>query len=551
MGVARRLSIVAATFALAAFVAGSAGTSYAQASKKAAKHHNGPGLEDQVSVTNYGSAFGGSLETFLEGAGHNANPFLWVKGTNTFLGDSSGPAGVSVSSLDDHIALTVPLDLIDLTGFGGFPNTLACVAAGDPVPCCTGHLTGTCESGTGFAEIFSPGANGNSVPESLIGTRYVTLDNDDCSAAGDPFVCCTGLAAGTCAFNTSGVNTPQGVAFESPYDGINPGHDIVAIANTLPINYFSTSDLLDGTNGGAACNSFGSGSCTGPGTPLSCCTGPAMGTCAGMTVGTISEFDRTTLAPGYNDTVAPFNNNPVCILPAVDIPPDFDEPPTSCPLGSNYNATIGGCDTFLLGPVALAFDSTGFLFAVNEAAVSEGAPGFVTVYLPGASGDAFPFAVVGLVGATAGAFVDPAKIAVMSSSDFFDDVIAVTDVGDNSIKIFAPFTNGCESAPYFFCTGEELGVIKGGATKLKRPEGVAIGNDSDALYVVNNNANTLEMFTDFIDIADGGGDIAPTLIISGKTSKLNFPVDVAVPAFTPSGSPTGTADGVETPAAAR
>ena len=233
-------------------------------------------------------------------------------------------------------------------------------------------------------------------------------------------MCCTGVNAGTCQFNTSGVNTPQGLAYEDPFDGINPGRDILAIANTLPVNYFSTEDFADGTeplSGGAACNAFGSGSCTGPGTPLACCTGVATGTCAGMVVGTIAEFDTKTLTagtPGFNDNVAPFNNSPVCTLPAVEIPPGFDEPPTSCPIGSVNNATIGGCNTFLLGPVALAWDETGFLFAVNEAAVAAGGPGFVTVYQPGSFGNQYPTAVVGLVGATAGAFKDPAKIGVLS-----------------------------------------------------------------------------------------------------------------------------------------
>jgi hypothetical protein len=309
------------------------------------------------------------------------------------------------------------------------------------------------------------------------------------------------------------------LAYEDPYDGVNPGRDILAIANTLPVNFFSTEDLLDGSNGGAACAAFG-----------------------GFTVGTIAEFDTKTLAtgtPGYNDTVAPFNNEPVCTLPAVAIPPNYDEPPTYCPIGSVNNATIGGCLTFLLGPVAVAFDQTGFLFAVNEAAVAMGGPGFVTVYLPGAFGDAFPYAIIGLIPTdpTAGAFVDPAKIGVLSDSNFNDDVIFVSDVGDNSIKIFAPFTNYDSAA--FVYTGEELGVIHGGSTKLKRPEGIAIGADDGALYVVNNDVSSLEMFTD-IGSDEGGGDIPPTLIVQGRNTKLNFPVDVALPAFTPSSTSTVT-----------
>ena len=80
-------------------------------------------------------------------------------------------------------------------------------------------------------------------------------------------------------------------------------------------------------------------------------------------------------------------------------------------------------------------------------------------------------------------------------------------------------------------------MIHGGSTKLKRPEGLALGTDDGALYVVNNIKNSLEMFTD-IGSDEGGGDIPPTLIVQGRNTKLNFPVDVALPAFTPSSSYT-------------
>ena len=552
MGVARRLSVVAAMFAIAALVAGIAGTSYA-GSKQV--HHRNPGtpvLLDQVTVSNYGAAFGGSISTYKAGAGAHPKPILWVKGANTLLGAGTGPEGVSVSSFDHHIAVSVPIDLIDLTGFGGFPAALACTGPGQagslgPIGCCTGFHKGNCEAGTGFAEIFSQGATANSKPESILGTRNQTFDNLACTGVMTPFVCCTGANSGTCVFNPSGVNTPQGVAFESPFDGVNPGKDILAVANTLPINTFSTSDFLDGTNGGAACNAFGSGTCTGPGTPQLCCTGVGKGTCAGFTVGTITEYDRSKLAPGFNDNNPPFNNNPVCVLPATAIPPGT-EPPTHCPLGSISSATIGGCLTFLLGPVAVAWDDTGFLFVVNEAAVSMGAPGFVSVYAPGSSGDVFPSAVIGLIacplcppggGGTTppGTFKDPARIAVMSGDTFMDDVIFVSDVGDNTIKVFTVFNNFDVTTPTFFFEGTQIATIKSG---FNRPEGVALSVDGTTLYVVNNNTNTLEMFTDIGTQIAGGGtlNLSPTLIVQGKPTKLNFPNDVALSAFTPTPTPT-------------
>jgi DNA-binding beta-propeller fold protein YncE len=521
MGVARRLSVVAATFVVAALLVGTAGTSYAH-------HHAGPRLADTVTVTNFGSAFSGTLATFKAGQGHTSRPFLFVQGANTLLSAGTGPAGVAVSSLDGHIGVSVPIDLIDLTGFGAFPAALACTAAGfagtTAVGCCTAFHKGNCEPGTGFAEIFGPGSDKNSTPENIIGTRNLTFGNlvFGCTGPGPHLPCCSAPNGGNCTFNTTGVNTPQAIAFESPFDGEHPGKDIVAIGNTLPINFFSTTDLLDGTNGGAACAAFGA----------------PTGNAAGFTVGTITEFDRDTLKSGFNDAVAPFNDSPVCVLPAAAL---GGGTPKFCPPGSTSGATIGGCLTFLLGPVGLAFDSNGFLFAVNEAAVHAAppalGPGFVTVYRPGAKGDAFPAAVIGLIPGlpTAGAFIDPVKIAVLSDPDFTEDVIFVTDVGDNSVKIFLPFRN---STGVFF-TGTQIGTIQGGATKFNRPEGIALNVDGTALYVVNNHTNSFEMFTDVGALALGpGGNIAPTLIVAGRNTRLDLPVDIALPIFTPTPTPT-------------
>jgi len=476
MRVARRLSVVAAMFVIAALVAGTAGTSYAK------PHHKSSTTTtlDTVSVTNFGAAFGGSLSTFGAGTGADDRPMLHVTGVNTLLNRGTGPAGVSVDSLDDHIAVSVPIDLIDLTGFGGFPSTLACTGAGTPVPCCTGALTGVCAPGTGFIAIFSPGANKNSAPENIIGTPNVTLG----------------------VFNTSAVDTAQAVAFEDPFDGVNRGHDIVAVGNTLPFVIGPDNIPII-----SACAAFG-----------------------GATVGTITEYDRTTLQPGIN-SVVPFNNSPVTAL---------DDATMMIP--GPANATIGGCLTFLLGPVGLAFDQTGFLFAVNGAAsnsVPPAGPGFVTVYQPGAFGDAFPFAAIGLVpgSPTAAAFVNPVKVAVSSTSDFNDDVMYVTDIGDNSVKVFDPFTNFDINTLFF--EGTQIATIKGGSTKFNRPEGIALSDASGALYVVNNMTNSFEMFTDIgAMIEGGGGNLSPTLIVKGRNTKLNFPVDVALPNFTPTPVPT-------------
>ncbi|HZC46419.1 MAG TPA: hypothetical protein VE243_08075, partial [Candidatus Acidoferrum sp.] len=120
-----------------------------------------------------------------------------------------------------------------------------------------------------------------------------------------------------------------------------------------------------------------------------------------------------------------------------------------------------------------------------------------------------------------------------------EDTIFVTDVGDNSIKAFTVFDHFGTGLNFFF-EGNLIGTIQGGSTKLKRPEGIALGVASDALYVTNTTTNTLSMFTDLGAITGGGTfNIPPTLIMSGRATRLDFPVGVALPQFTPTPTPGG------------
>jgi hypothetical protein len=497
MGVARRLSVVTAVFAIAALVAGTAGTSYAK------PHHKGPDLLDTVVVSNNGALFAGSLATFAEGGGKGAKPVFLIQGTNTLLGASTGATGDSVSSLDEHIAVALPLDFLGLTAVLGPP--VGCGPFGEPA---TSPLYGT-----GLVEIFSDTATGNSAPEAEI--------------------CSPNFAIG--APNTTGVFFPQGVAFESPYDEITPtGHEILAVANEFP-------EVLGPDSGEAACATTTTCGVAAPGASL----------------GTITEYDRSLFTPGLNN-VEPYNNSPVDALNP------FTE--------AEYvqNATIGGCLSLLAGPEQLAFDQNGFLFVVNNAGNLEGAlaaiPRFITAYAPGSSGDTFPSATIGLNGTdTERTIGEPLGVTALTNG-FEDDIIFVTDAGKTSavlnsqcecaetpyscctgtgtgscpaippgIKIFDAFTDFSDTE--FFYQGTLIGSINGNHTKLKGPKGIALSADLDTLYVVNNLADSLSMFTDVPDI-EGGGNIAPTLLVQTRHSKMNLPVGVALPAFTPTPVPT-------------
>ena len=185
---------------------------------------------------------------------------------------------------------------------------------------------------------------------------------------------------------------PRAWHLKIPTTGSWPGTDIVAVSNTLPFVVAPS---------GPACTAFG-----------------------GFTVGTITEFDRLSLQSGYNDDAVPFqpstviginefqiiNHNKIGTKGRSKFPDTLlcsatqDSTNYEC-FGPPYaqNVTIGGCNTFLLGPVGLAFDEYGYLYAANDAE-AVGIPKFVTVYAPFSYGDLYPLAIIGLVPANSGRF---------------------------------------------------------------------------------------------------------------------------------------------------
>jgi hypothetical protein len=150
---------------VAAMVMGTAGISFAGKGK--VPHAK---LLDTVIVSDYGSQFAGSVETFLEGSGHKANPKFFVNGSNTNLGNFSGASGDAVSSLTGNIAVALPV-----------------VVFAPPI--------GTLGFANGFVEIFAPGSNGNTAPSVVLGSDLIE---------GQP--------------NNTGIDISQGVAFANPFD---------------------------------------------------------------------------------------------------------------------------------------------------------------------------------------------------------------------------------------------------------------------------------------------------------------------------------------------
>ena len=332
----------------------------------------------------------------------------------------------------------------------------------------------------GWVEIFSAGANGNSNPDAVIASL-------------------TGLGLP----DYTGLLLPGGVAFRNPYTCTSDQMDDLIAVSNYSVAVIQPNLGIPGL-GLCAPNApgFSVGTITEYNTTGPVETGPGVGAQDDCSVTLPGLTPYSSGFNGVND-ICPYNNSPV----------NF----------GTQNATIGGCDTYLLGPLGAAFDWDGYLYVVNEIGA------YVTVYRPGASGDAIPAAIVGT-----GFLKDPQFITISFTSnplDPADDVMLVTDAGDNSIKVFQTFTN-CLATPPFICFGTFLGEVSGGATKLKRPEGIATDLGTNT-FVVNENGNSLSEYADLGSTCCG--DIAPTFQLAGKIGgkgpKMNEPIGLAMPEF--------------------
>jgi len=283
---------------------------------------------------------------------------------------------------------------------------------------------------------------------------------------------------------STGLSFPAGVAFGA--DGR------LYVANELPgpggasfvIGSFS------GGFGGFACAAFG-----------------------GITLGTITVYD-----PDANGDVLPIFDDPVFV---------FD--PLAAPFGLAIriqHSSIGGCKSFLLGPVGIAVDNDDRIWVVNQFGP------FINVFDPDLTGFGDVFPVGAFIGAGLGS---PRYIALGDGGGGGLPEVYVTDArttslsattclpvtkGDNSVNFFAPFVTG-GGIPFAISASFD-GEIKGKKTKLSIPQGIA-ANADDTLFVANTNGNSFALFPEgFI------GNVRPFSLIRGPHTKMNQPVGIAL-----------------------
>jgi sugar lactone lactonase YvrE len=168
-------------------------------------------------------------------------------------------------------------------------------------------------------------------------------------------------------------------------------------------------------------------------------------------------------------------------------------------------ATIAGSNTGLFGPGGIAVDEARRIYVANRGHFAGGANS-ITVYAPGANGNASPIATITGPNTKLG---EPVGIAVDA-----DGTIFVAN-RENSVTAYAPGANG-DVPP--------IAVIQGSHTGLSSPSGIAVGF-GHKLYVTNSSSTSPSSVTVYPAGADG--DVAPLATLTGSATRLGVPFGIA------------------------
>ncbi len=186
---------------------------------------------------------------------------------------------------------------------------------------------------------------------------------------------------------------------------------------------------------------------------------------------------------------------------------------------SNGNApparTIEGNDTGIDGPSSIAFDQQGRIYVLNS---RDGDGGSVTVYAPGASGDARPIWTI--AGDNIGLRIGAAGLTVDGGGNIYVSQSYDTESADgrtthvSRIKVFAAGANG---------NVKPIRTIEGSATRLDNAKGLAVDKAAN-LYVANSGTqgggkNQSMRVTVYAPGANG--NVAPIRAIEGPDTGLD------------------------------
>jgi len=186
-------------------------------------------------------------------------------------------------------------------------------------------------------------------------------------------------------------------------------------------------------------------------------------------------------------------------------------------------AVIGGSETRLANPTGIALDASGKIYVLNIGTSA------VTAYPPlGNSTGILNEAPVALISGPKTQLRDPVAMTVDAAGDVYvasqrgGPTRPVKDYSPGVITIYSAGSNG-NVAP--------AATIKGSATGLTNPVGIALDSDGD-IYVGNtsryvdphvNYPASIEMFS-----AGSSGNAIPSAIIAGSQTNIGYPQGIAV-----------------------
>lgn len=175
-------------------------------------------------------------------------------------------------------------------------------------------------------------------------------------------------------------------------------------------------------------------------------------------------------------------------------------------------AVLSGVDTGLFLPVAVAIDpASKEIFVASFMGSSCGYSGAVTIYRPGASGNAKPIrSLAGSQIAIQDRITQPTAIAFDRNDDVY-----VTNEGNGAVTEWAPGANAY-STP--------IAVIYGADTQLDAPEGLAL-DYSGYIYVSNPGVEHRGIL---VFAPGSNGDTPPVRIIRGDHTSLGVPMAIAL-----------------------
>ncbi|MGA7618510.1 NHL repeat-containing protein [Candidatus Binatus sp.] len=179
-------------------------------------------------------------------------------------------------------------------------------------------------------------------------------------------------------------------------------------------------------------------------------------------------------------------------------------------------AIIGGPNTGLNSPYGVALDSNRNIYVTGQSSSS------VTVYQPlGSSTGLLDEAPIATISGGITGLVSPVGIALDSSGKIY-----VADNGAASVFVYPALSGTCTSSSPCTLNEAPIATISGNLTELDTPYGVALDSTSSNIYVADNGAESVFVYT-ALGSSTGTLNEAPTTTISGNLTGLLSPQGIA------------------------